>query len=226
MKTINNFLNQKRISTEAENPNMITQTFFPLGTFNNVYRFNLVLDNVVNYNGIILKVSIENNNLTNYLQLDGNQYNLIKTLRIYYDDQPIEELDSYNEIFNFKDIFIPDYSNKELCKGTKNKLIPPKMYGNNSVFNPTNRYISYLDCEKISNGKIDFGYSNKVDFEFPLRCDFFRNLSNKDIGNGDFRMYSKGLDVRIEFNDMAFFAPIFNSRIEDMINAFVDGNIN
>lgn len=208
--------------------------------------FNFKIENLIEYNGIILSLKIENQNENNWLQLDGKEYNLIKSIKLLFNNILVESHENWNEVWRTTDLiyssnysgtnkdYIDNFSStildngKYLQRNAGGLLLSPEEIGTNLIFNPPNNFKSYLQVGKITNGKIDFTQTNVLNVEIPIKLYKFGNFTTsndmlKPDNLVDLREYDN-ITLAIEMNPEAFFVPIFNATIHDLVNVAVDGS--
>ena len=110
--------------------------------------FNFTVEDLIEWDGVILKLRIENENLTNFLQLDGDPHILIKSIRLLIDGELVEEHENWGYTLQFASQIHDRYktmsktigdtvfvdSNKPLQRGIEGTMIGAK------------EYVSYISC--------------------------------------------------------------------------------
>lgn len=202
------------------------------------YRFEICKNSFSRNDDFRIEVTIVNNNPNNYLQIDNSWQSLIKRVAIVHNSEILEEINDYDEIANLRsDISIKDFKimNKSyvdaidnftsstiinpLYKSTQEYLIPPEKLGNDTIFNPEKPPI-INDRIIITDGKIDYTPKNVITIQFRLLSDIFGVFSKNEFT--PLFLFNKSLYIEIEFNPYAFFVPVFDTSVQDLIRYYID----
>lgn len=197
------------------------------------YRFIINSKRFMDPSRFYLVLDIENNNVNNFLQLDGSHHSLIKTITFIHNGVVIEKINNYNIITNFiNDITYKSYryhnnyqnSKYDLCYTTKEDVIQPIEYGTHLIYNPPQFEFDYTSCRNIVDGKLNFEPQNKQRYVIPIFSYLFGNSTQQDFKLVPLSLFSRGLEVEIEFNENAFFVPVFNAKLSDIVNASINND--
>jgi len=195
------------------------------------FRFNNV--NFIDKNNLKIVFIIQNKNNQNWIQLDGTVHNLIKSIKWTNMHNTIEEIKDYGEIANILNDFVFFSNNVDenrykeienpLKVGTDELIIPPNFLGTHLTFNPPQNEFDYFKCREILNGKLSFIPTNELRIEIPLYSLVFGRKylqeSNK-VDTFPIFMFSD-LELIIEVNTSAFFVPVFDAKIQDLVNTSI-----
>tara|TARA_B110000046_G_scaffold111608_1_gene118814 strand:+ start:3475 stop:7725 length:4251 start_codon:yes stop_codon:yes gene_type:complete len=194
-------------------------------------EFNFTVEDLIEWNGIILKMKIENQNEFNALQLDGDTDNLIESIQLLADGVLIEEHKQWGKDIQFISEIDNDFNEIKnnnsnfLEKGISKDTLSALEYGTDLIFNPPNSFTKYNDINRIINGKLNYSSSNISDYEIVIKLHSFGNLFVKNSTKkqlNDLRGSNK-IKLLIKINKDAYFVPVFNARIHDLVNTAIDG---
>ena len=186
----------------------------------NVVRFTFFDQDIIKPDSIAIHFGILNTN-NNYLQLDSSPSSLISRVRWLYKGKILEDIEDYNIITNF--LFDMEYSRQEknviselqkpLTVSSKEELICPKMPGTHSIFNPFIHNYPYIECREIKNGQVYMDEVNYKEFSVRLFSFIFNNPQEKLLNLETF----PNLELEITLNKYAFFVPVFNATVSDLV---------
>jgi hypothetical protein len=101
-------------------------------------------------------------------------------------------------------------------QGTKNLLIPPKELGTHVIFNPPQLFYEYLEANNVKDGLISFLPNNVTGVKIPI----FSNLFGECAPGANFPLFLlSGLEIDITLNEHAFFVPVFDANVQDIVGA-------
>lgn len=194
--------------------------------------FYFDIDDLIDPDSLLIELEIANPNKYNYLQLDNSVHSLIKSTTWIYKDKIIEHIQDYNVLLsllndiNYKSNKYADntdeFKNKReelqpLTYGTQEFLLHPRIYGTEFIFNNQVVQTSYLNKHDIIDGRIDMRPKYQNVFKIPIFSYIFCNGPEKKNKFLDLSKF-KGLQLRIELNEFAFFVPCFNASINELVN--------
>jgi hypothetical protein len=116
-----------------------------------------------------------------------------------------------------------------LTQGTRNILIPPENLGTNTIFNPYQSSYDFMTCNQINNGKLSFKTQNSKLIQVRINSHVFgrhhtkrqKGFENLDENLTPMFLFTC-LQINVELNNMAFFVPVFNARIQDLTNVSIN----
>jgi cell division protein FtsB len=192
-------------------------------------KFTIYSEGFIHPSQFKLNIQVENENPNNYLQLDSSPHSFIKNIRFTHDGVELENIKNYDIILSvLNDI---NYLNNKynMNKGapspysmsSREDLIHPKEYGTHIIFNPPQTSFDYMDCAEVNGGVLDFKPVNKKTFEFNIFSYIFGNCT-KEIKLIPLFLFRRGLVIDIDLNEHCFFVPVFNAKIQDLINANIN----
>lgn len=192
--------------------------------------FSFFIENTIKWNGLKLKLGIKNDNKHNFIQLDTCSDNLIKSLSIFVNDELVEIIEDYGEIETLTNIIFESKSNYTNDNPLLNKNIEETLTssetGSNVVFNPTIQYKDITSRMNIKDGKIQLNDSSMILFEVILKAKAFGNKNffqrNTNLNN---ELVGKKITLGVLLNNRAFFVPVFNSKLNDIMNIYIDGSL-
>lgn len=183
-------------------------------------------DGAVDPNSLCFEIEIENRNQSNYLQLDGTPHSIIKSVKWELNNKIIEEINNYNTLLGFlndKSYTTGTYYDENLTNGEvggiisgKEILLHPQIYGTDHVFNPDIIVPEYHKTQVITNGMIDMRPNSVGRFKINIFSYIFNNKSTDKMIPLNIFMDMK---LTIKLNDYCFFVPVFNSMVNDLVNA-------
>lgn len=197
------------------------------------YRFIINSRRYMDPSRFYLIVDISNENINNFLQLDGSYHSLIKNLTFIHNGIVIERINNYNIVTNFiNDLtykthkYHNNFTNHkyDLCVSTKEDIIQPIDYGTHIIYNPPQFNFDYTSCKHIVNGELNFEPQNTHRFAIPIFSYLFGNATQTDFKLVPLDLFKRGLEIEIEFNENAFFVPVFNAKISDIVNASINND--
>ena len=193
---------------------------------NRAIKFTLYVNDFIDPNQFKFCINIYNPNKNNYLQLDGLNHSIIKSIQFLYRGVLIEEINDYNILVNLiSDIENPKkYNNNFTRKVPKysyttmeSLLAPIDIDKKNDIFmfDYSNQYDMLNNIGTTKNGLLDLTIPNSRLFEIKLYSKLFGIGYKKDTTNVFPMFLFQGLEIIIRLNDYCFFVPIFNStRVE------------
>lgn len=198
----------------------------------NTIIFYFDYDDLIDPDSLVIEIEIANPNKYNYLQLDNSVHSLIKRTQWVYKDKILEQIDDYYLLMSLlNDIeyktnkyadnidYIKHKKEEEfpLTYGTRELLLHPRVYGTEFIFNNQVIQTNFLKKHEIIEGKIDLRPKTQETIIIPIFSYIFCNgpqRKTKMLDLGKFR----GLQLRIELNEYAFFVPCFNATINEIVN--------
>lgn len=194
--------------------------------------FSFFAENIIKWNGIKLTLGIKNNNTNNFIQLDTCQDSLIKSLSIFVNDVLVEMVEDYSEIETLTNIIYERKSNYTNDNPLMNKNIEETLAcentGTSAVFNPTIQYKDISTRMNIKNGKIQLNDSDVILFDLIIKSKIFGNKKQtfQEIKqNLNPELVGKKITIGILLNTRAFFVPVFNCKLNDLMNVYIDGSL-
>lgn len=197
----------------------------------NTIMFFFNTDDLVDPDSITLELEIANPNKYNYLQLDNSVHSLIKSTKWVFRDKILENITDYNVLLsllndiNYRSNKYADntdeFKNRKeeqmpLTYGTREKLLHPRVYGTEFIFN--NRVVqeSFIKKHDIVEGKIDLRPKSQDIFVIPIFSYIFCNGPQKKKKLLNLKNF-RGLQLYVELNEFAFFVPCFNTTINELM---------
>ena len=197
------------------------------------YRFMVNSKRFMDPSKFYLVIDVINTNLNNFLQLDGSYHSLIKSISFIHNGVVLEKIGNYNIVVNFINDMIYKmnkfHNNHErvkydLCESTKEDVIQPSEYGTNLIYNPPQFSFDYIQCKNIVDGKLNFEPNNKQRYVIPIFSYLFGNGTQSDFKLVPLGLFNRGLEIEIEFNENAFFVPVFSAKLSDIVNASINND--
>jgi hypothetical protein len=187
-------------------------------------EFTLYSPTFIEANNLKFNIEVLNPNFNNWIQLDGTESVIIKSIVLSYRGQVIEEIQDYDIINSFIDD-IDGKNKKKLEKdlevGTHNDIIPAATAVSHFLFNPTQLSTDLLeDYSTVYKGCLSLIKNNVKRYSILIRS-FVFNTDDKYL---PLFLFSQGLKIKIELNENAFFVPVFNGSLQDLINANLDAD--
>jgi hypothetical protein len=204
-KTIEENINEKDLKIIVD-----VDTF----TENMIY-FTFNVENYIKKDGIKLVLNIVNDNLMNFIQLDGTPDSFISRLVLFANDKFIESFDNYSDISYMKSVLFgkPLFTRETIfIDNEKAMILSPINKIDNSVFCPSVIKEKFDSRINFVDGKYDIQDFTKWKVEIPLKMKSF--ISNYNCISEN--IIGKKITIGIELNRNAMFVPVFKSNLEDL----------
>ena len=186
-------------------------------------EFTIFSSTYVKPGSIKLICDVINPNFNNYLQLDGNPSNIIKRMTFLYRSKVLEEITDFDILQNFEnDLYNldnEDLNQNQLKIGTLNTLIPAASNMSHYLFNPQQIHTKFDKVTDINNGRLSYIKSNRKRFEINLSGFIFSTTTLIPM-----YIFPLGLKIQIELNEHAFFVPVFNASLQDLVSASLNNS--